>query len=101
MADKFHHLVSECSIVFAFLGNPKQGPLELAHVTAKTAKEFIGREDFIGLIGLSGLKARVALAVELDDATISALSQSFLALVEAAITRIEDRAGDVHKMSLP
>ena len=41
--DKFQQLVSECPIALAFLGNPKQGTLELTWVSPENAADFVQR----------------------------------------------------------
>ena len=91
--DKFQQLVSECPIALAFLGNPKQGTLELAWVSPENVPDFVQRGDFIGMVGLSGtpprMSQRALFAVEIDYASVSALAKSVAALLKAAITETE------------
>jgi len=102
MADKFQQLASECYVAVAFFGDPKSGKFDLLPVSSETVADFVRRENFLGMMGLTaGFRSRTALAVALDDATGSALAQSFLMLIERAIERIEESAGSNHKLSLP
>jgi hypothetical protein len=83
---KFQRLVSDSHTVFAILGSPTKGQTELANIEPKErAAEFARRQGFLGMVGIVGIKPRTALAVELDSATITALSQAFLSIVENAI----------------
>jgi hypothetical protein len=88
--NKFTQLVSECQTVLAILGHPAHGNFELLPVSKDTVEAISSRKNFVGLIGLSGVTPRTALAVELDDRALSTLSKQFLGHIEAAIARVEE-----------
>jgi hypothetical protein len=95
MDNKFQQIVLECQLIVGIRGNPAEGRFEFALVPTDGAADFTRREDFVGMIGLNGLKPRFDLAVELDDTTVTALSHAFLSVVEAAIIRVESEARDM------
>jgi hypothetical protein len=86
--EKFRHLATDCPVLIAITGNPAEGRFELA-LTTEPVEELLRRADFVGLVGIKGLKTQAAFAVELDDAAVQTLSQLFARLMEGAINRVE------------
>jgi hypothetical protein len=87
--NRFEQLASHSNLMFGILGNPALDSFDVLEVTSGSLAEITRRENFVGLVGCSGIRFHCALAVELDDASISALTQVFTNLVERAITRLE------------
>lgn len=88
---KFETLLSESNLAFGILGNPALDTFELLEVTPGSLAEVTSRENFVGLVGVSGLRLRSAFAVELDPESISILVQVFTNLMERAITRVQSQ----------
>jgi excisionase family DNA binding protein len=88
--DKFQQLVLSATYAVCVVGNTQGIEFELLDVWTGAQLEIIrARRGFIGVIGLVGGVPRAALAVLLDDVTISALSQAFVQRIEDAISALE------------
>jgi hypothetical protein len=95
--DKFGALVSQSKVAVAILSTPALGRFELADLESLSTERMahLGME-LVGVIGMIpdrdsvvGLTPRVALAVELDDATIAMLTERFVRLMQKAVAHIE------------
>ena len=93
--DKFETLAAQSSLAVAILGNADITDIEMlpvqprgmsAEEVHKRSVEWADRRlHFIGIAGIVDGKPRTALAVELDDKRIAALSQAFIAYFEVLL----------------
>jgi hypothetical protein len=96
--DKFEQLAWDATYSAGLLGNGTE--FELVDIPLKSLSEQLIKWQsknfgFIGIIGIVNGRPKVALALPLDDATISALSAAFVQRIESAINAVEKvAAGD-------
>lgn len=87
--NKFEDLIARSLLALAIVGSTDKP--ELSVVTPGTSASITARPDFMGVMALlPGFKSQVKLAVELDRQTTSALTGSFVALVEQVVSRVEE-----------
>jgi len=95
--DKLQQVVSQSRVAVAILSTPALDRFELVDLEAISPERLalLGLE-LVGCIGMVpdkdsvvGLTPRVALAVELDDATIAILTERFVRLMQRAIARVQ------------
>jgi len=80
--DKFEKLVEESQYAVAILANLDTNDtqfVDLSAVPTEQARAFAERGlEFCGIVGVVGGQPRVALAVELDAESITAITQAFI-----------------------
>jgi hypothetical protein len=80
--DKFEQLARDAEYAVAILANLDTHDtqfVDLQAVPTDAARTFAGRGlDFVGVVGLVKGQPRVALAVELDAESITAITQAFI-----------------------
>lgn len=89
MDAKFQQLISRSQVTVAIVRTPGPEWFMLCDLSTSTLADLVAREDFVGVIGLVGLKPQAAFAVELTGAELSTILASFLRLFERALIRVE------------
>ena len=86
---KFKTLLSQSQFAFWIRGGSTLDSFELCDLAPEDLDATTSRADFVGVVGFSGFVPRVALAQEIDDASVRAISHVLVAIVEQAILRVE------------
>lgn len=86
--DRFASLVSSSQVAIAIFGNPALDQFEFKEITSGSMC-LTRCAGFVGIVGVSGFATRTAFAVEVDNITVTALSQAVAKILEEAICRVE------------